>query len=81
MIYKLYAVRDIKVGFMAPVAQQNDSVAIRSFDTAVRQSREDLGVHPEDFDLWLVGSFDTDTGLVHSQQPQQIYSGVDVRKE
>lgn len=82
MIYKVYAIRDVKVGFMPMICQQNDGTAIRAFETAIINSRDDLGTHPQDFDLYRIGSYDTNNGeLTPEDPPTMIYSGASVRRE
>lgn len=64
MKYNLYSIRDTKVGFMLPAADPNDSVAVRNFSTAVHRSVDDGDLRVYDLELYLVGSFDIDSGKV-----------------
>lgn len=76
MIQGVYTVRDEPSGaFMGLQLNQNDEVAIRSFDFAM-QSNEIMRFHPEDFSLWLVGEYDDQTGCIQPFPPKKIKQGV-----
>lgn len=77
MIYPLFAIRDIKVGFMSPNADQSEQSAIRNFAYAVN-SEGLMNYSPKDFDLYKVGSFDSETGALDPCVVQLVCSGVDV---
>lgn len=67
MILKMYSIYDKKVGFLVPSFQQNDLVAKRNFEIDMSSSDAvALNLHPEDFNLQLIGEYDTDTGIVKS---------------
>lgn len=63
---KIYAIRDNKVGtFAPPCLFENDATAIRAFGDLVSRDKDSLMyVHPEDFSLWSLGHFDTETGFI-----------------
>lgn len=63
MDMQIYSVRDVNVGFNQPFCEKNDDVAIRGFSYAVNNS-DIMGFQPKDFDLYCVGSFDTESGLI-----------------
>lgn len=63
MIYGVYAMFDKKTGFMTPTIEQNDAVAIRNFFYALRKN-DYLGVHYSDLELYKLGSFDNDLGIL-----------------
>lgn len=80
MIYPIYAVRDLMTGFMSPTVDMNDVSAARNFTHAVKTSDGVMHTNPSDFDLFRVGSFDTETGQIDSVWPiELITSGGDVR--
>ncbi|UPW40959.1 nonstructural protein [Sigmofec virus UA08Rod_5936] len=64
MIYGLYAVRDVKTGFMTPTMDVNDQTAVRNFFHAVRNSEGILFSYAQDFDLYHIADFDSDSGAV-----------------
>ncbi|UOF76676.1 DNA binding protein vP5 [Microviridae sp.] len=77
----MYAVRDrASVSFANPMFIPSRGQAIRSFSDEVNrvEANNILNAHPEDFDLYYLGEFDTSTGLVQSVVPEQICVGKDV---
>lgn len=64
-IMKVYAVRDIKADlFKPPFTCATNGVALRAFADACNDKQSDLGVHPEDYELFHVGEFDDSQGVV-----------------
>lgn len=63
MKFGMYAIKDAKTGFMTPTVDQNDSSAMRNFEHAVNQTDSLLNSHPNDFALYLLAEFDTDSGI------------------
>lgn len=55
--------------------------AIRAFSDEVNRESADNAIfhHPEDFDLYEVGSFDDDTGDLVAVQPRMVAVGKDIR--
>lgn len=72
----MYSVYDKAAGsFNIPFFQLNDRVAIRSFMDLVRDERSQVSKHPEDYDLWCLGSFDDASGLISvkfTQNDEQV---------
>lgn len=76
MFYRsLYAVKDVKSGFSDPCVQVNDAVAARSFERQIPKMSESLGIPVSDFQLWRVGQFDMDSGLLRPENPELILDG------
>lgn len=63
MIMNVYAVRDVKSTYMSPILGSNDAQAMRSFRAGMR-SVPDFEVAPTDFELYRIGEFDSDSGLL-----------------
>lgn len=58
---KIYAVLDRKLqAFYTPQFQANDAVAIRSLSDVLEKDGRIFSSHPEDFELWCLGTFDDD---------------------
>ena len=54
-----YSLLDVAVGsFNAPFYAPNDRVAMRVCSDAAEDPETLIGKHPEDFDLYLLGTFD-----------------------
>lgn len=71
MIFPVYAVRDVKSGFVSPYIDANDLVAKRNFKVRILQDPV-LNSNPEDFFLYKIGEFDTESGVVTSSPAEQI---------
>lgn len=80
MIINLYSIRDNKTNFMQPVMDLNHKSAARNFQIQMANSGTNsaMGYVPEDFDLYYVGTFDNETGMVsppNNNIPEMIVSG------
>lgn len=75
MTYPVYSIRDLKTQFGLPFVEANDPAAIRNFIAALRMDSGVMSYAPKDFDLYNVGTFDTDTGILHGEFPVLVYSG------
>ena len=63
MKYGVYAIKDVKTGFLQPTVEMNDKVAIRNFAFAVHRTKDSLFyTFPEDYSLFRIGYYETDTG-------------------
>jgi len=64
-----------------PMFLVNSGQAIRSFSDEINREAADnmLNKHPDDFDLYSLGSFDTSTGLFDTAPPEQISIGKAVK--
>lgn len=82
MTTRLYSIRDDKIAeFGAPVRGEKDSAMIRQFGDLIladdTRNKSVLQLHPEDFSLWFVGEFDTETGAFASAVPSCLARGSD----
>jgi len=81
MKYPMFAVRDIKASsFGFPFSSVNSDTATRSFSYEVNTPHPDnmLNLAPSDFELYHVGSYDSDLGAFASILPELIVRGSDV---
>lgn len=76
MKFNVYAVRDLKNGFLAPFCEQSNESAKRTFAKAVL-SDSMMGFAPTDFQLFLVGYYDTNTGHLMAEEPVYLACGGD----
>lgn len=81
MKYPVYSYRDIKTGFMPPQCDQSDQTAIRGFSYAINSKDGLMNYAPSDFELYRIGSFDTETGKITEEIPTLIVTGVNVYGE
>lgn len=82
MKQKIFAVRDRATdSFGQPMFLVNTGQAIRSFSDEINRAAEDnmLHKHPDDFDIYELGEYDTDTGLFATGTPLQIAIGKQVK--
>lgn len=80
MIYPIYAIRDVQTGFLSPMVDMNDNSAARQFAHAVKTTDGVMHTQPSDFDLFKIGTFNTENGQLATVWPiQLVMSGGDVR--
>lgn len=79
MKYPLFSIRDIKRGFDFPNPDQSEQSAIRGFSYAVNKEDSLMGFAPKDYDLYKVGEFDIEKGVIIAEEvPVFIIGGNDV---
>lgn len=81
MNYHVCVIRDRATdSFGTPIFVMHIGQAIRSFSDEINSKSKDsqLAQHPEDFDLYTLGTFNADTGLFDVGSPRQIAIGKDV---
>jgi hypothetical protein len=65
MIVKLFAVLDTASGvYDGPVPAQTETLANRNFQDMIQNPKSPMNKHPEDFSLWLVGTWNDATGEI-----------------
>lgn len=78
MILNVYAIRDVKSGYMNPTFELNDAVAMRNFQFACQQTDSLLFAAAADFELYQIGRYDTETGIIQDDIPHRfLCSGTD----
>lgn len=77
----IFAVRDrASVQFGNPMFLISEGQAVRSFGAEVNRADKDNGLYlyPDDFDLYALGEFDTESGLFSTKVPEQVVAGKSV---
>lgn len=64
MILSMYAIQDLKSGFLTPTIETNDAVAKRNFEHAIQNTNTIMFSHQEDFRLMRLATYDTETGRI-----------------
>lgn len=64
MIYGMYSVKDLKTGFLPVTTDMNDLSAMRNFEHACMNTDSLFFTHASDYQLFKVGTFDTETGEI-----------------
>lgn len=83
MMQVIVSVKDTAAqAFGRPVFVPTVSVAVRSFRDEVNRSdsKEDMAQHPEDFELYELGSFDDSTGMIEVIEPRLIARAKDLKE-
>lgn len=86
MKLEIFAVRDRATDqFGNPMFLISQGQALRSFADEINRAAADnqMYMHPDDFDLYYLGQFETNDGLFTSVKPEQVSIGkmVKVRNE
>lgn len=64
MKLSIFAIKDTKTGFLSMTTEQNVQCAVRNFDHAMKNTQSLLYTHPEDFELYHLGEYDTESGII-----------------
>lgn len=74
----MFSIRDTKAGvFHRPFYKNNQAEAERDFATGANDKKSTMFLYPEDFDLYLVGSYDENTGTgTFLETPQHIQKAI-----
>lgn len=77
MEFQMAAIRDRSIDAYRSVQPfRAVGEAIRYFQDAIQNPQSGaMHQHPDDFDLYLVGTFDDNTGQLQPQQPVKIADG------
>lgn len=79
-IYNLYCIRDVLRGWIAPICEMRDDVAIREFCFFVSKDAITFA-NPKDFDLFIIGTFDSASGEIVPCIPRLVISGFDAHAQ
>lgn len=77
MIYNVYSILDVNVGYGAPMCHDNDAVAMRFMENACSDKRSVWYTHSGDFSLMCIGSYDTATGELTPEPIRKVCSAFD----
>lgn len=82
MIINIYSIYDKKAeAFGQPFYQHNHELARRSVIGAAKHPESLLGVHPLDFDVYYLGAFNDENGVITQVSPQHLFNVVDLLKK
>ena len=79
MTMKMYSLKDRLNGFTTPIPLASDEVAERWF-MEMRTENITVKLNPQDFELWYMGEFDTETGVMtdNENRKEVVYGKADV---
>lgn len=67
MLLNMFAVYDAKANaFIQPFFLPNKAMAIRTFSECANNPKHQFCLHPSDFTLFELGTFDNETGLIET---------------
>lgn len=73
---KIYAIRDRALdAFNRPFFLPADGAAIRAFQDEINNKESELSKHPDDYDLYTIGMYDENRGIIRPHDPLQIAIG------
>lgn len=79
MIYHVYAIRDSVSGeYLAPMLDQTDDLARRNYRHTVMIDHGLLSTHTTDYDLYCIGTYDSETGRLTPAEPVLTMRGADI---
>lgn len=80
MKYIVVSMRDKHTGFMAPQLDVNDQSAVRNFANTMQNAPAEsiIGFAPADFDLYKLGTFDSEKGMFDTGIPEFLANGASV---
>ena len=64
MILKIFTIKDKKSNFGQLFTEQNQLVALRNFNELCNSKDTMINKYPEDYSLYEIGEYDTETGEV-----------------
>lgn len=66
MHLKIFTIYDQKIGaYIKPFFAQYTGEALRSFEQAAKDKNTTIGITPADFNLFEIGTFDSEDGIVY----------------
>lgn len=71
MIKTLFSLKDKLSGFTDPFVDVNGPMCMRHIRNSLKQ-QSDFSLNPEDFELWQVGTFNTETGAFECDSKKLI---------
>lgn len=80
MVYVMLAIRDDKVECFVgkPFTARNVPDGLRAFTDGLTDGESMMSKHPDHFSLWLLGSWDAETGELVAKPKSHIASGIDL---
>lgn len=70
MLYNIYAIQDVMIGFNAPFIMKNDEIAKREYGNFLKKTD-----NAKDMRLFKIGVFNDENGTIESITPQIIEGG------
>lgn len=81
MLYQLYSIKDELVAFGPVFVSENDSTASRLLLNGFNIDNSMYATRPQDYTLYRIGSYETETGNIDPCTPQYVISCSDFKRE
>lgn len=79
--YIACAVKDRALNaFALPFFVQSVGVAVRSFTDETNRSDSAISSHPEDYDLYVIGTYNDENGAIQTEEPRCVCRAQDVKR-
>ena len=66
----IFAVKDVKTNaFLKPFFVQNEAVMQRAMTDAKNDENSTISMHPEDYQVFKLGTYDDNTGVIEADAP------------
>lgn len=72
MIMEMYSIKDRLNGFIPPIPLANEEIAQRWFREMISENIT-MKLAPNDFGLWYLGKWDTETGIFENDVREVVY--------
>jgi hypothetical protein len=66
---KIFSIKDKKIGFNDIYVRPNEGAAVRDFGNACQKEDTPMAQFPEDFELWIIGEWNSGTGKIEVEEP------------
>lgn len=75
---KIYAIHDRAIeAYGQPFFVKSQGQALRSFRDECENRESQFNKHPADYDLYLIGDYNDETGIITPQQPERVARATD----
>lgn len=82
MNHEIYSVRDVKAdAHNRPFFVPNRAVALRALTDSILNADNDLAKHPEDYQLYYLGTYDDSTGTINAVPAEHVLNLIDLLGE
>lgn len=77
----IFSVRDSALdAFLQPFFAPSEGIAMRSFKDEVQREESAMFKHPQDYELWHIGFFDEDSGVIEPCAKRALARGADMKE-
>lgn len=79
-ILNIYTLRDTRTeAFQRPIFLQNRAVLERSIHDALSDENNMICLHPEDYQIYSLGTYDEQTGEIKATPATHLFNAIDLK--